>query len=362
MKVSAFAEVLLEWARVVQRPMPWRGERDPYKIWLSEVILQQTRVEQGEAYYLRFVEAFPEVQHLAAATEDEVLNLWQGLGYYSRARNLHASAKQVVAAGGSFPDTYKSLLELPGVGPYTAAAIASFAYDEPVAVVDGNVYRVLSRYFGIEAPIDKPSGQKLFRALAEDKLPPAHAAAYNQAIMDFGALVCRPKQPLCSTCPLADTCVALSQNKTQLLPIKEGKLKRRSRFFDYLHLEDSDQRIFLVRRGAGDIWQGLYDLPLLETASGFAERRAITKQLATWLDLNRHSVKLHAVLQPTKHVLSHQDLHARYSHYRIEASKPQLTLAGEWLTDTELASRGIPRLLDRYLNNCTPALQFETSP
>ena len=223
-----FSAVLLQWFKENGRPLPWRQTDDAYAIWLSEVILQQTRIAQGTAYWERFMAQWPSVDDLAAATEDEVLKAWQGLGYYSRARNLHAAARQVVGMGG-FPRTFKELKTLKGVGDYTAAAIASFAFGEPVAVVDGNVYRVLSRYFGIDTPIDSTQGKKEFQAMAQSLIPHGEPADYNQAIMDFGAIQCTPASPRCATCPLCETCIAFREHRTEGLPVKSKKVKQRER-------------------------------------------------------------------------------------------------------------------------------------
>ena len=374
--------------------MPWREERDAYRIWLSEVILQQTQVVQGERYYLRFLEAFPTVTDLAAAAEDEVLALWQGLGYYTRARNLHAAAKRVVAEGGQFPTRYDALLRLPGVGPYSAAAIASFSSGEAVAVLDGNVYRVLARVFAIDAPIDKPASQKRFREMATSLLPPNRAAAYNQAIMDFGATVCKPKAPLCPTCPLRDRCLAYAQGRVLELPVKAGKLRRRRRYFDYLHLVRLDGSILLRRRGAGDIWQGLYDMPAVETAAGFAEAettpyltnhgtrlqrtRAVAQAAAPqsqspdllsalYPDLAAQA-RLVSVTAPLKQQLSHQELVIRYWRYELQADvdihapdKRALQMLQDigaviceeeprWVAPAHLADVGMPQGLLRYLH------------
>ena len=341
--------------------MPWRGERDPYRIWLSEVILQQTRVAQGAAYYERFTQAFPTVHDLAAAHEDQVLALWQGLGYYSRARNLHKAAK-LVAERGAFPDDYAGLLALPGVGPYTAAAIASFAYGEPVAVVDGNVYRVLSRYFGVDEPIDKPAGQRAFKSLAQELLPASQPAAYNQAIMDFGATVCTPKRPRCPSCPLRDSCSALSQNRVDVLPRKAGTVKRRTRYFDYLRIADARGRLWVRRRGGGDIWQGLYDLPLVEGATGFAERPQLEERLR---QAGIADVELLGRSQPRKHVLSHQELRARFWSFALRQNRgdaPDLSAladgAGKWVQADELLGMGIPQLLHRYLTEPNGTFDF----
>lgn len=353
-QLHPFTSTLLNWGKSVDRPMPWRGVRDAYKVWLSEVILQQTRVAQGEAYYLRFLEAFPTVNQLADASEDQVLSLWQGLGYYSRARNLHKAAKLAAAEG--FPTSYSELLKLPGVGAYTAAAIASFVYDEAVAVVDGNVYRVLARYFGIDAPIDKPAGQKQFRELANELLPASQSAAYNQAIMDFGATVCKPKQPLCSSCPLVDSCSAFAKTTVEQLPVKAGKVKRRDRFFNYLHLEDADNRILLTRRKSGDIWEGLYDMPLLESSGDFVNLRAAEDRVASFV---LAKAEWRNKSQPVKHVLSHQDIYACFWKFTVPKKSPETTFDGIWITRKNLGDYGIPRLLDRYLSANEDTLPFK---
>ena len=229
--MNAFSRILLDWYAEHKRELPWRETKDPYRIWISEIILQQTRVAQGYEYFQRFVERFPDLVALAEADEDEVMKYWQGLGYYSRARNLHAAARSM---NGVFPRTYEGVRALKGVGDYTAAAICSIAYDMPYAVVDGNVYRVLSRYFGVETPIDSTQGKKLFASLAQEMLDEKHAALYNQAIMDFGAIQCTPQSPSCMFCPLADSCSALATGKVNLLPVKQHKTKTTDRYFTYI--------------------------------------------------------------------------------------------------------------------------------
>ena len=343
--------------------MPWRGERDPYKIWLSEIILQQTRVAQGTSYYLKFLATYPTVQDLAKAKETEVLALWQGLGYYSRARNLHKAAQQVVTLGGKFPDNYQDLLALAGVGPYSAAAIASFAYGEPVAVLDGNVYRVLSRYFNIDAPINKPVGQKLFRKLAQALVPTGSATGYasaasahNQAIMDFGATVCTPKNPQCSACPFSDSCEALSEGTVSQLPVKEGKIKRRDRYFDYVDIRSATGEILLKERGSGDIWQGLFDFAMLEGAEGFAERLELEK-LLSWLPLKQATFS--GTRPPVKHVLSHQDLYVQFWRYELKDEPKVLPKGYRWIKASKLDQVGLPRVIDRYLNDSTLLLDFD---
>ena len=229
-----FANTIISWFQENGRALPWRETKDPYAIWLSEIILQQTRIAQGWEYWERFMAQYPKVEDLAAASEDDVLRLWQGLGYYSRARNLHAAAKQIVALG-KFPDTLENIKALKGVGDYTAAAIGSFAFDIPAAVVDGNVYRVLSRYFGIDTPINSTQGKKEFAALAQSLIPASDAVAYNQGMMDFGAIQCTPQSPKCLLCPLAETCVALREGRVEELPVKLKTLKVQTRRLAYIY-------------------------------------------------------------------------------------------------------------------------------
>jgi len=259
-----FAAQLLAWYHIHHRDLPWRHTRDPHLIWLSEVILQQTRVAQGLPYFERFAAAYPTIQALAAAPEDEVLKLWQGLGYYSRARNLLKTAQQVVTDfNGLFPESYEKLLQLKGIGPYTAAAIASFAYEERVAVLDGNVYRVLARFFGIENDIAAPASRKVFAEVAQKALPEKESSTYNQAIMEFGALHCTPVAPKCGTCPLQAGCFAFQHNLQRELPVKQKTKRMRERYFNYLVLEWENERYWRKRK-PGDIWEGLYEFDLFE--------------------------------------------------------------------------------------------------
>ncbi|MBQ4913100.1 A/G-specific adenine glycosylase [Maribacter sp. MMG018] len=266
----SFSEKILAWYRQNKRELPWRNTIDPYNIWLSEIMLQQTRVAQGIPYYNKFIDVFPTVYDLSNAKEEQVLKLWQGLGYYSRARNLHAAAKMVVEEyNGVFPRSYKELLTLKGVGDYTASAIASICYNAPHAVVDGNVYRVLSRYFGVETPINSTSGMKYFKELAQELLHATEIRDYNQGIMEFGAIQCTPQSPACSSCPLNDGCIALKEEKVKELPVKIKKTKIRKRYFNYLipiYKDGENERYTLLRqrRGKG-IWQNLWEFPLLES-------------------------------------------------------------------------------------------------
>lgn len=291
---------LLAWYDANHRMLPWRETRDPYAIWVSEVILQQTRVAQGLAYYHRFMEVFPDVASLAAADQDAVLRVWQGLGYYSRARNMQCAARQIVAQGG-FPTTYEGLVNLKGIGPYTAAAIGSFAFGLPVAAVDGNVLRVVARLFCVEEPVDTLAGRRTVEQVVETLLPPDDAAHFNQAMMEFGALVCTP-HPDCSTCPLAEHCLALASGKVADLPFKEHRTKVRDRYFHYFLIHDGTS-LYLHKRADGDIWQGLYELPLHEVESEDVEEASLPVKSA-------------------RHVLSHQTLHARLYECRRPAPLP----------------------------------------
>ncbi len=338
---------LIEWYRLHGRTLPWRETRDPYRIWLSEVILQQTRVQQGLAYYERFTERFPTVAALAAATEDEVLKLWQGLGYYSRARNLHAAARQVVERfGGRFPERYEEVRSLKGVGDYTAAAVCSMAFDRPHAVVDGNVYRVLARLFDLETPIDTTVGRRTFAELAQSLLDPIRAAAYNQAIMDFGATCCTPQQPRCTECPFADCCLALAAGSVARRPVKAGKTRTRDRYFHYLHLTDG-RRTLLHRRGPHDIWQGLYEFPLVETAEACDFDRLAAEEAFGRL-LDGQPFRLTDTVRMPRHQLSHQAIHALFHRLEVEelpAAEGCIAVDAEALGDY-----AVSRLTDRYLN------------
>ena len=328
----SFTTTILQWFQANGRTLPWRETRDPYAIWLSEIILQQTRIEQGRPYWQRFMQRWPTVEALANATEDEVLREWQGLGYYSRARNLHTAAQQVVAMGG-FPTTLEGIKALKGVGDYTAAAIGSIAFDLPAAVVDGNVYRVLSRYFGIDTPINTTVGKKEFTELAQDLLLPAlnregkGAGLFNQAMMDFGATQCTPSSPNCPSCPLADSCVALREGRISELPVKQNTLKIKERHLTYVYIRCKGQTA-LHRRPAGDIWQGLYE---------------------PWL---AEEVPCGAVLlrQRVKHVLTHRILYADF-YLWDPAERPSLPEDYFWIPETDIDNYGVPRLIEIMLES-----------
>lgn len=304
-----FQNELINWYLANKRDLPWRHTNDAYTIWLSEVILQQTRVEQGLPYFNKFLENFPTVTDFANATEAKVLKLWQGLGYYSRGRNMHATAQIVVNNyRGIFPNLHDELIKLKGIGEYTAAAISSFSSGEARAVVDGNVFRVLSRYYGIDTPINSPAGKKEFYALANELLYRADPALYNQAIMEFGAMQCKPKSPNCTICPLVQTCYAFKHNRVNTLPVKIGKIKQKHRYINYFVCVENDQ-VLVKERQAGDIWQHLYDFPSLETT----ESRGITD--ATFLEEVKSTfgqpVEL-TLISEKKHLLTHQIIHVQF--------------------------------------------------
>ena len=331
---------ILEWFRANGRELPWRGTHDPYAIWLSEVILQQTRVQQGWHYWEQFMQRWPTVEALAQATEDEVLRQWQGLGYYSRARNLHKAALQVVALGG-FPRTYEGLRSLCGVGDYTAAAIASMAFGLPVAVVDGNVYRVLARHYGIATPINTAEGKKEFAQLAQALLPAGEAASYNQAIMDFGALQCTPQSPRCLDCPLQESCVALREGRVGQLPVKLKKLKIRQRHLIYIYVRHQGQTA-LRRRGPGDIWQGLWE-PLVIENSGLRIENSPCAANSPFSILNFQLIR-----QSVRHVLTHQVLLCDFYLWQPE-ERPTLPEGYVWVDESEIDRYALPRLIEKML-------------
>lgn len=370
-----FANTIISWFRENGRALPWRETRDPYAIWLSEIILQQTRIAQGWEYWERFMAQYPTVQDLAAAHEDEVLKLWQGLGYYSRARNLHTAAKQIVALG-HFPDTLEGIKQLKGVGDYTAAAIGSFAFDIPAAVVDGNVYRVLARYFGIDTPINSTQGKKEFAALAQSLLPSSKAsdfqsslslvAAYNQAMMDFGAIQCTPQSPKCLLCPLAETCEAMRTNRVAELPVKQKTMKVKTRHLSYIYIRCKGETA-IHRRGEGDIWQGLWEpfnasdiaeacaspssaqasLSSTKFSTSLTKLSSFKKELAADLHLSNVDA-LQLLAQDVKHVLTHRILLADFYLLETEAH-PQLPDDYIWIKEEEIEDYGIPRLIELLL-------------
>ncbi len=337
---------LFTWYDEHSRDLPWRSTRNPYYIWISEIILQQTRVAQGYDYFVRFVERFPTVESLAAAPEDDVMRMWQGLGYYSRARNLHYAAKQIVAMGG-FPDTYEAIRSLRGVGDYTAAAIASFAFDIPKAAVDGNVCRVWSRVFGIDEPIDSARGRQMIVGAAQALLPVGCAAKYNQAVMEFGALQCVPRNPDCTACPLVHKCVAFSEDRVGQFPTKSHKAKVAPRYLTYLYIHN-DEALLLHKRTADDIWRNLYELPLIETPAAMdVDKLFASSEFAQWHSLLPSYIYI-GNLSGVKHVLSHRVLHASFYEFEVRGALPVLEGFVEVSFD-ELHRYALPRLIERYM-------------
>lgn len=332
-----FADTLIAWYEENKRDLPWRNTQNPYLIWLSEVILQQTRVKQGLPYYQKLVEAYPTISDLANAPEDEVFRLWQGLGYYSRAKNMLHTAKIIIEKyAGSFPDTYQELLKLKGVGKYTAAAIASFAFNEDVAVLDGNVFRVLARYKGVFTDIASKEGHKEFFDLAQKVLPKGKSANYNQAIMEFGALQCTPQKPNCMFCPLQSSCYAYLHQVQEILPIKIAKIRSKERFFLYqiFHFEE---KIALKKRKAGDIWENLYDFHLLE--------------LPQKNDLEDYfSADWHSCSEIFKHQLTHQKLWIKFAHLHLQDDDLAIFDKNlQWYNLEEIAELPKPILIAKYL-------------
>lgn len=309
-----FSTILIHWYHQNKRDLPWRTTKNPYHIWLSEIILQQTRVEQGLSYYLKFIENYPTVDDLANANQEEVLKLWQGLGYYSRARNLHFTAQQIVSNHQSkFPETLKEIKSLKGIGDYTAAAILSFSHNQPYPVIDGNVYRVLARIFGVTEFIDTPKGKKVFTALAEELLDRKNPATYNQAIMEFGAIQCKPKLPLCDDCCFQQHCFAYKNNEITNLPKKEKQTKQRNRYFNYL-VVTNQQEILIQKRTDKDIWNGLFDFPLIETTESITNIETILPEEFNWLmDKSTLLSKSHEYI----HQLSHQKIHATFWLFNV---------------------------------------------
>jgi len=349
-----FVHRLLEWYPLHKRDLPWRNTSNPYIIWLSEIILQQTRVVQGLPYFERYLENYPTLKDLAIAPSEEVMRLWQGLGYYSRARNLHDCAKDLhYNNGGNFPENYAELLKLKGVGTYTAAAIASFAFEEPVAVVDGNVFRVLSRYFGIATDITSTRGKKEFEQLANRIIPQERPGEFNQAIMEFGALQCVPKNPDCENCPLKISCFAYHKSMVGELPVKAKKLKIRERYFQYYHIVCGEYTV-VKKRAEGDIWQGLYDFPL-EEGEEFLKNNSNLPQFLNHI-LNFGTIDVIIDEHIYKHILTHQRIFANFVKFVVD-EKSRFGLE-RWVSSNnfqlvdlpDLENLAKPRLILKYLN------------
>jgi A/G-specific adenine glycosylase len=340
-----FTKTLIRWYSEYKRNLPWRETQDPYFIWLSEIIMQQTQIKQGLPYYNAFVASFPTVFDLANANEAEVLKLWQGLGYYSRARHLHFTARYIVnTLHGEFPNTYRELLKLKGVGDYTASAIASICYNEPQAVVDGNVYRVLSRYFAIDAPVNSTRGIKLFKSLAQDLLPKDNFGEYNQAIMEFGARQCRPKSPNCEICPLNNSCLALELNKVADLPVKSNKTKISKRHFNFLVFISNDQKTILHKRTAKGIWQNMYQFPLVETKQDLLEENfSNLPHIKSLLNGAIYNFDLYNE-KTIVHKLSHQHLYTKFWILNVEE------LPWEGIKISEIESLPVPALIGKFIS------------
>jgi A/G-specific adenine glycosylase len=342
-----FVKALLEWNRHTNtRQMPWKGEKNPYFIWLSEIILQQTRVEQGLPYFLNFKTRYPTVKHLALAPEDEVMRMWQGLGYYSRARNLHETAKNIhLNYQDKFPETFEELKKLKGVGEYTASAIASFAFGEKKAVVDGNVIRVLSRFFGIDTPFDSTDGKKKFQQLAQQLIDNDEPGPYNQAIMDFGATVCTPQNPLCPACPLKKWCAAFNENRVEQLPVKGNKIEVKERFLNYLFISDGKE-IFIQKRTGNDIWKNLYQLPLLETS------KPLTKNVSGAIADTLPGVKFEvsAYSKPFTQLLTHRKIKALFIELELKDFKSFNKSDYQKVKLKELHKFAFPKVIHLYLS------------
>lgn len=344
-----FSNELINWYRINKRDLPWRHTQNPYLIWLSEIILQQTRVEQGMPYYLKFSEAYLTIKDFANAHEDEILRLWQGLGYYSRGRNMLKTAKKIVADyDGIFPSSYNELIKLTGIGEYTAAAISSFSANEARAVVDGNVYRLLARYFGIDTPINTGKGKKEFQEIADGLIDKNNAGEYNQAIIEFGALQCKPKNPLCFSCPLITNCYAYNNDKIASLPVKIKKLNIKERHFYYFVVVEDD-KILIKRRDNSDIWAGLHDFPLIESERNLAPQELFSH--SDFIDWFPKNAVIKKISTPIKHILTHQKIFGTF----IELNGVKEAIVEEkewfWLDTDKLKHYGQPKLIFDFLKN-----------
>jgi A/G-specific adenine glycosylase len=347
LKSMNFSDELTHWYLKNKRQLPWRDTTDAYVIWLSEIILQQTRVEQGMPYFYRFLEKYPNVSLFAAATEDEILRLWQGLGYYSRGRNMLKTARQVMELyRGRFPVEYKQLIVLKGIGEYTAAAIASFAGNEAKAVVDGNVFRVLARYFGIDEPINSTKGKKLFQTIADEVLNRERPGLHNQAMMEFGAILCKPKSPDCKICPVRDGCFAYNHNDVSQLPKKLKTVKVRDRFFNYFLVADGD-KVLMTKRDDTDIWANMYDLPLVETTSYTPPENVI--QLLQTKELLGDNIRIIESFTAKRHILTHQRIYAQF--IGIENQEIKLEQKYFFIEEKNIKLLALPKIINTFLTN-----------
>ena len=345
--LSKFPSLLLRWnSQHNRRKMPWKGEKDPYKIWLSEIILQQTRVEQGLKYYEKFVSLYPDVTRLAAAKDEKIYKLWEGLGYYTRCKNLIETARFISKKlNGKFPDQFEEIISLKGIGNYTASAIASFAYNLPHAVVDGNVYRVLSRVFGIRKPTDTPKGKKFFSQLADELLDKKSPGIYNQALMDFGAVICKPQNPLCSNCVLRDHCFAFKNDLLNMLPVKEKKIIIRNRWFNYLMIEFGG-KIYIRKRTANDIWRNLHEFALMETGKRMPVSKILTKAEQDGI-LKRDFYKVVSVSPLYSQQLSHQRIRGRF--IKIVLKKELIIPGFKRVRKQSVSHYAFPKFINAYL-------------
>lgn len=335
--------------------MPWKGEKDPYKIWISEIILQQTRVQQGLMYYGRFIDAFPDIKSLANAPEKKIYKLWEGLGYYSRCKNLIATAKFIHEnLNGKFPEKYEDILLLKGIGNYTASAIASFAFDQPYAVLDGNVFRVLSRFFGKEIPVNTSAGKKFYAELSQSLLDKKNPGKYNQAIMDFGAVVCKPALPLCLECPLQKRCVAFLENKVFILPVNNTVNKQKERFFNYLII-GYNKKFYVNKRTEKDIWQNLYEFVLIETKTWVNENEIFKNEGFLSL-LNQDDFNVKFVSKKVSQKLTHQLITGRFIHVQI--NKPLLIKTLFAVNKSQLKTLPFPKFIASYLTDKNVSLNL----
>ena len=335
--------------------MPWKGEKDPYKIWISEIILQQTRVQQGLIYYERFIDAFPDIKSLAIAPEKKIYKLWEGLGYYSRCKNLIATAKFIHEnLNGKFPEKYENILSLKGIGHYTASAIASFAFDQPYAVLDGNVFRVLSRFFGKEIPINTSAGKKFYTVLAQALLDKNNPAKYNQAIMDFGAVVCKPALPLCFKCPLKKKCVAFLKNKVDVLPVNKKVVKQKERFFNYLIVQN-DEKVYVSKRTEKDIWQNLYEFILIESHDWLHENEVIEDERFLSL-FQKHDFSIKFVSKKISQKLTHQLITGQFIH--VEINRPLSVQSHFAANRNQLKTLPFPKFIASYLTDKNVSLNL----
>ena len=347
---TPFTNLLLKWdISSNDRPMPWKGEKNPYKIWLSEIILQQTRVEQGWAYYEKFVNTFPTIQQLAKAKDDKVFKLWEGLGYYNRCRNLLFTARFIVKElNGVFPTSYDQLLELKGIGPYTASAIASFAYNLPYAVVDGNVFRVFARFYGIHTPTDTKEGINIFNEIAEQNLAKNAAGVYNQALMDFGATVCKPMAPLCAACVMQKKCIAFQKNQVNQLPIKLKVIQKKKRYFDFFIFQYRDQ-VLIQKREAGDIWQDLFQFYLVENESIVKPTSIYFEEVFNaQLAISKASIKVEKKSIVYHQQLTHQLLEVRFFSIHLK-SIPAVFAKALWVKRSEIKKYPFPKIINQFL-------------